>query len=60
MLNEQLSTTRAQLVADELISYGINEINIVTQGWGEAAPLAPNDTEEGRDMNRRVEVVIRR
>lgn len=60
MLNEQLSTTRAQLVADELISYGINEINIVIQGWGEAAPLAPNDTEEGRDMNRRVEVVIRR
>jgi len=60
MLNEQLSAARAKLVAEEIMAYGISEFSISTQGWGEAAPVASNDTETGRDMNRRVEVVIRR
>lgn len=60
MLNEQLSYTRAGLVTEELVTLGIDPLHIQTRGWGEAAPVADNDTEEGRDTNRRVEVIIRR
>lgn len=60
MLNEQLSYTRAQLVADEIISMGIDPINVHVQGWGDANPVSDNDAEAGRDRNRRVEVIIRR
>ncbi len=60
MLNEELSAMRAKLVADEIMGYGLSEFSVTSQGWGEAAPLASNDTEIGRDINRRVEVVIRR
>lgn len=60
MLNEELSAMRAKLVADEILGYGLSEFSVTSQGWGEAAPLASNDTEIGRDINRRVEVVIRR
>ncbi|HEY9178635.1 MAG TPA: OmpA family protein, partial [Flavipsychrobacter sp.] len=60
MLNEELSAMRAKLVADEIMGYGLSEFSVTSQGWGEAAPVASNDTEIGRDMNRRVEVVIRR
>jgi len=60
MINEQLSAERAKKVEAEILSYGISEFNINTQGWGEAAPVASNDTEIGRDLNRRVEVIIRR
>ncbi|MBW7912328.1 MAG: PD40 domain-containing protein [Taibaiella sp.] len=60
MLNEELSAMRAKLVADEILGYGLSEFSVTSQGWGEAAPVASNDTEIGRDLNRRVEVVIRR
>lgn len=60
MINEQLSAVRAKLVAEEMAGYGLSEFNMTTQGWGEAAPVASNDTEIGRDLNRRVEVIIRR
>lgn len=60
MINEQLSAARAKLVAEEMAGYGLSEFNMTTQGWGEAAPVASNDTEIGRDLNRRVEVIIRR
>lgn len=60
MINETLSATRARLVADEITGYGLSEMNMDVQGWGEAAPLASNETEIGRDLNRRVEVIIRR
>lgn len=60
MLNEQLSYTRAGLVMEELTSYGIDPLHIQTRGWGEAAPVADNETESGRDANRRVEIVIQR
>ncbi|MCB9044576.1 MAG: PD40 domain-containing protein [Chitinophagales bacterium] len=60
MINEQLSAERARIVEKEIMGYGIDELNINTQGWGEADPIASNDTEIGRDRNRRVEVIIRR
>lgn len=60
IINEELSTMRAKLVADEIMTYGIDEYSVNWQGWGEANPQASNDTEIGRDLNRRVEVIIRR
>lgn len=60
MLNEHLSYVRANLVKDEIKKYGIDDAMMKAEGWGEASPITTNDTEEGRDKNRRVEVVIRR
>ena len=59
IINEQLSFKRAKLIATEIIAAGIPADNVKYQGWGEAKPVAPNSTEEGRSKNRRVEVIIR-
>jgi Tol biopolymer transport system component len=59
MLNEQLSYTRSGIVADHIRSLGFSAEVVKSQGWGEANPLAENDTDEHRDMNRRVEIVVR-
>lgn len=60
IINEQFSAIRANLVAEEIISLGIDPVAVSARGWGEANPVAPNDTEEHMDMNRRVEIVLRR
>jgi len=60
LINEQYSYMRATLVSKELENLGIDPINIRSQGWGEANPIADNDTEEGKNSNRRVEVILRR
>ena len=60
IINEQLSYTRANLVAQQLTTLGIDPLNIKSQGWGEANPIAPNDIEDNMSRNRRVEVIIRR
>lgn len=60
LLNEQLSYARARIVSELVKVAGFHEELIQPQGWGEANPLAANDTEENRDKNRRVEIVIRR
>jgi len=59
LLNEQLSFQRAQLVKQSLTEYGLPAEKITSHGWGEASPVADNDTEENRDLNRRVEVWLR-
>ncbi|RYD55098.1 MAG: hypothetical protein EOP56_17155 [Sphingobacteriales bacterium] len=59
LINEQLSYTRAGLVSKELQKIGANSSTVREHGWGEADPVATNDTEEGRNMNRRVEVIVR-
>ncbi len=58
-INEELSFTRARTVAAWLQALGVAEDRIQTQGWADANPLAPNDTEANRDLNRRVELVLR-
>ena len=54
--NLQLSIDRANAVKVYLINAGINADNLVTKGFGQANPIADNSTEEGRVLNRRVEV----
>jgi len=56
--NQRLSERRANTVADSLERNGVNGRNISSQGLGTRAPVASNDTESGRQQNRRVEVII--
>ena len=56
---QRLSEERAEAVAAMLISLGVREEqNVFTQGLGAEQPIAPNDTEENRARNRRVEITI--
>jgi len=56
--NQRLSQKRAQAVADHLISRGVDQKRVSVAGRGEAAPVADNDTADGRANNRRVEIVL--
>jgi len=49
---------RAQAVAEALEADGISPNRITTRGLGERYPVATNDTEAGRQQNRRVEITI--
>lgn len=54
--NEKLSLDRAKAVADYFISQGVEAYRIYSYGLGEKAPIASNDSEKGRALNRRVEL----
>lgn len=56
--NQKLSEKRAQSVAQWLIAHGVRQGRIKTLGYGESRPLADNTTAEGRQKNRRVEIII--
>ncbi|MGQ9604507.1 MAG: OmpA family protein [bacterium] len=56
--NLDLSIRRAQAVANYLASLGVNPTRFTVMGYGEDQPIATNDTEEGRRLNRRVEIAI--
>ena len=56
--NLTLSQKRAQAVRDYLVLQGISENSIAARGLGKAGPVASNDTPEGRQQNRRVELVL--
>ena len=56
--NQRLSEGRAEAVREDLIKRGINETRIEAEGYGETRPIDANDTEEGRQNNRRVEVEV--
>ena len=56
--NQRLSEGRAHSVRKEMIERGIDGSRILTEGHGELDPIVPNDTEEHRQMNRRVEIEI--
>ena len=56
--NQRLSERRANTVADALERNGVNGRNLSSQGLGTRAPVASNDSESGRQQNRRVEVII--
>jgi outer membrane protein OmpA-like peptidoglycan-associated protein len=56
--NQDLSQHRADAVRYQLVSRGISSTRIATQGYGKAFPVASNSESSGRQLNRRVEVVI--
>lgn len=54
--NFALGQRRADAVASYLAGLGVNPALMTTESFGETRPIAPNDTEEGRALNRRVEI----
>jgi outer membrane protein OmpA-like peptidoglycan-associated protein len=56
--NQRLSEQRAQAVREFLTSQGVPAANISSQGYGESDPIASNDNATGRQLNRRVELVV--
>ncbi len=56
--NRRLSEQRADAVRDYLVQQGINSDAITASGFGKSEPVASNDTPEGRQQNRRVELVV--
>jgi outer membrane protein OmpA-like peptidoglycan-associated protein len=56
--NQQLSERRAGAVRDFLIAQGVSTNNVTAQGMGPANPVASNSTPQGRQMNRRVDLVV--
>jgi outer membrane protein OmpA-like peptidoglycan-associated protein len=56
--NEELSRRRADAVKSALTTRGVDSSRISTQGYGKAYPVANNSDSGGRQLNRRVEVVI--
>ena len=58
-MNLALSTRRARAVLDALLAEGVLTQNFIAVGYGESEPIADNDTEEGRDQNRRIEFRLR-
>jgi len=55
-LNQDLSERRAKSVIDWLVNNGIERARLEAAGFGEARPAAPNDTESGKALNRRVQL----
>ncbi len=56
--NDVLSLTRAQTVRDFLVSNGVNDERLNVEAEGSQDPVASNSTRQGREANRRVEIVI--
>ncbi|MFI5204056.1 MAG: OmpA family protein [Flavobacteriales bacterium] len=56
--NLDLSLRRAKAVMDYLIGKGISKDRLTFKGYGETTPVATNDTDEGKQLNRRVEITI--
>ena len=56
--NQRLSEGRAASVKTEMVKRGIAEDRLETNGKGESEPIDTNDTEEGRQNNRRIEVTV--
>lgn len=53
--NQRLSEARAESAAVYLVAAGIDPARLTTAGFGESRPIASNDTEEGRAINRRID-----
>ncbi len=56
--NLQLSKERARAVADHLVKAGLDPARLEAEGLGDTQPVAPNLTPRGRELNRRVELII--
>ena len=57
-LNQELSDRRANAVRTALLDMGIRSDHVTARGYGEAFPVASNDTAASRQLNRRVEIVF--
>jgi len=57
--NQTLSDRRSDSIGDALIASGINPNRITSIGFGESQPVADNETVEGRQANRRVEIIFK-
>jgi outer membrane protein OmpA-like peptidoglycan-associated protein len=58
-MNQQLSINRAQAIKNYLIKKGIPQKQIIATGRGENEPISENETENGRKLNRRVEIFVK-
>jgi len=56
--NQNLSERRAESVRDYFVQQGISAGAVEARGFGKTAPIATNDTPEGRQQNRRVELIL--
>jgi outer membrane protein OmpA-like peptidoglycan-associated protein len=56
--NQQLSERRAESVRNSLVGMGIDADRITAHGYGKAFPVAGNEAAAGRQLNRRVEIVV--
>lgn len=56
--NQELSTRRAEAAADYLAGRGVDQDRLLAIGYGETVPIAPNDTDENKTLNRRIEVQL--
>lgn len=56
--NQELSENRANAVREFLIEQGVAGSGVTAQGFGKTQPVASNDTPDGRQRNRRVEIVV--
>lgn len=56
--NQDLSERRAQAVVSELARYGVPSFRLHAEGRGESQPRAENSTAAGRQLNRRVEILV--
>ena len=57
--NLGLSQNRATAVMNEIADLGIDRSRMTAEGYGEANPVATNETAQGRQQNRRVEVELK-
>ncbi len=57
-VNQKLSEKRAETVRAYLIQQGLADGNVTAQGFGKTSPVVDNSTPEGRQKNRRVEIVV--
>jgi outer membrane protein OmpA-like peptidoglycan-associated protein len=54
----KLSQARAETVVKYLVSKGVKATQLIAQGYGETEPIEDNETEKGRQLNRRTEARI--
>ena len=57
-VNNPLSIDRAEAARDYLVSRGVARQRIATDGRGSREPVADNNSQQGRDKNRRVEIYV--
>jgi len=58
LFNQNLSEKRAESVRTYLTGQGVPESSTTAQGFGKTRPIASNDTADGRQQNRRVELIV--